>query len=226
MQAITMKRDQDRTLFAVLVLAAVLLLAASDAHLSLSPAEEHLAAQIGFEKEILGIVKNEASNQLHRLSGYDENGYQIMVNGIMVSVPRSQSEQVLWSLRERLKPRKYMAFLVEINDTVKNDKIGIIKGTDQYEILRLMYTNGDTDDVSHEDVIDKLKGWEKRSPFEIIGAENDWVEVEFRILPRDLKAFAEDVSEFSPDAVDEGAGGLTELIKEISTTKRLMVWWE
>src|SRR5512136_1243293 len=62
MQAITMKRDQDRTLFSVLVLAAVLLLAASNTRLSLSPAEEHLAAQIGFEKDILGIVKNEAPN--------------------------------------------------------------------------------------------------------------------------------------------------------------------
>jgi hypothetical protein len=226
MQPAAMNRYQDRMLCSVLVAAAVLLLAASDAHLSLSPAEEHLAAQIGFEKEILGIVKNEASGQLHRLSGYDENGYQIMVNGVMVSIPRSQSDQVLWSLREKLKPRKYMAFLVEINDTLKNDKIGIIKGTDQYEILRLMYTNGETDDVSHEDVIEKLKEWEKRSPFEIIGAENDWVEVEFRIMPRDLKAFAEDVSEFSPDAVEEGAGSLAELVKEIGTTKRLMLWWE
>ena len=210
----------------VLVLIAVFLLAASDSPFSLSPAEEHLPAQIGFEAEILRIVKNEAQGQLHRLSGYDENGYQIKVNGIMVSVPRNRSDQVLWSLREQLKPKKYMAFFVEINDTLKSDKIGIIKGTDQYEILRLMSTNGESDDVSHEEVIDKLKGWEKRTPFEIIGAENDWVELEFRIMPRDLKAFAEDVSEFSPDAVEEGAGGIAELIKEISTTRRLMLWWD
>lgn len=220
-----MLRGQDRKLGPILVLASALLLAASDNHVTLSAAEEHLAVQIGFEKEVLGIVKKVAPGPLHRLSGYDENGYQIMVNGAIATVPRNRSDQVLWSLRDRLKPKRYLAFLVESNDALKNDKIAVIKGADQYEILRLMHTNGDNDDVSHEEVIEKLQEWEKRSPFEIIGAENEWVEIEFRVMPRDLKAFAEDVYEFSPDAVDEGAGSIAELIKEIDTTRRLMIWW-
>jgi hypothetical protein len=118
-----------------------------------------------------------------------------------------------------------MAFIIEINNTLKIDKIGIIKGTDQYDILKVMHTNGDEDDVSHEEVIAKLKGWEKRFTFEIIGAENDWVEIEFRIMPRDLTAFADEIYVFSPDAVDEGVGSLAALIKEINTTKRLMLLW-
>jgi hypothetical protein len=118
-----------------------------------------------------------------------------------------------------------MAFIIEINDTLKIDKIGIIKGTDQYDILQIMYTNGEDDDVSHEEIVEKLKGWGKQCPFEIIGAENDWVEIEFRVMPRDLKVFAEEIYDFSPDIVDEGTGSLSELIKEINTTKRLMLWW-
>jgi hypothetical protein len=187
--------------------------------------EERIASHIGFEKEILMLVKGEARSPIHRLSGYDEDGYQIMANGLTVSVPRSRSEQVLWALRDKLKPLKYMAFIIEINNTLKIDKIGIIKGTDQYDILKVMHTNGDEDDVSHEEVIAKLKGWEKRFTFEIIGAENDWVEIEFRIMPRDLTAFADEIYVFSPDAVDEGVGSLAALIKEINTTKRLMLLW-
>jgi hypothetical protein len=118
-----------------------------------------------------------------------------------------------------------MAFIIEINNALKIDKIGIIKGPDQYDILRIMHTNGDDDDVSHEAVIEKLKGWGKRCPFEIIGAENDWVEIEFRIMPRDLKAFADEVYDFSPDTVDEGVGSLPALIKDITATKKLMLWW-
>jgi len=118
-----------------------------------------------------------------------------------------------------------MAFQIEINSALKVDRIGIIKGSDQYEILRIMHTNGDEDDVSHEDVIAKLKLWEKRIRFEIVGAENDWVEIEFRTIPQDLKAFAEDVYEFSPDTVDEGTGSLAELVKDISATKRMVLWW-
>jgi hypothetical protein len=200
--------------------------AATDPVVILSPAEEQLAVQIGFEKDVLLLVKKATRNPLHRLSGYDENEYQIMVNGFVATVIRSQSDQVLWSLRKRLKPRKYMVFLIESLNALKTDKLAIIRGTDPYDILTIMHTNGENDDVSHEDVVDKLKEWGKRCPFEIVGAENEWVEIEFRIMPRDLKAFVEEVYEFSPDAVGEGTANVTRLMKELDTTNRLMLWWE
>jgi hypothetical protein len=220
-----MKRAFTRTLSAVLIPGVMLLMAAAVPQNGLSRSELNLAAQIGFDADILLLVKEEARSPLHRLSGYDGDGYQIMANGIVISVPWNRSEQVLWSLREKLKLRNYMAFQIEINNSLKVDRIGIIKGTDQYEILRIMHTNGDDDDVSHEDVIAKLKQWEKRIRFEIVGAENDWVEIEFRTMPQDLKAFAEDVYEFSPDTVDEGTGSIAELVKDIRLTKRLVLWW-
>jgi len=220
-----MKRAFTRALYAVLFPGVMMLMAAAVPQNGLSHSELNLAAQIGFEADVLLLVKKEAGSPLHRLSGYDGEGYQIMVNGIVISVPWNRSEQVLWSLREKLKLRNYMAFQIEINSSLKVDRIAIIKGTDQYEILRIMHTNGDDDDVSHEDVIAKLKQWEKRIRFEIVGAENDWVEIEFRTMPQDLKAFAEDVYEFSPETVDEGTGSLAELVKDIRATKRLVLWW-
>ena len=220
-----MKRAFTRALYAVLIPGVMLLMAAAVPQNGLSRSELNLATQIGFEADVLLLVKEEARSHLHRMSGYDGDGYQIMANGIVISVPWSRSDQVLWSLREKLKRRNYMAFQIEINNSLKVDRIGIIKGTDQYEILRIMHTNGDDDDVSHEDVIEKLKQWEKRIQFEIVGAENDWVEIEFRTMPQDLKAFAEDVYEFSPNTVDEGTGSLAELVKDISATKSLVLWW-
>ena len=220
-----MKRVFTRAFYAVLFPGVMLLMAAAGPQNGLSHSELNLASQIGFEADVLLLVKEEARSPLHRLSGYDGDGYQIMADGIVISVPWSRSDQVLWSLREKLKRRNYMAFQIEINNSLKVDRIGIIKGTDQYEILRIMHTNGDDDDVSHEDVIAKLKQWEKRIRFEIVGAENDWVEIEFRTMPQDLKAFAEDVYEFSPETVDEGTGSLAELVKDISATKRLVLWW-
>ena len=220
-----MQRAFTGVLYAVLFPGVMLLMAAAVPQNGLSRSELNLATQIGFEADVLLLVKEEARSPLHRMSGYDGDGYQIMANGIVISVPWSRSDQVLWSLREKLKRRNYMAFQIEINNSLKVDRIGIIKGTDQYEILRIMHTNGDDDDVSHEDVIAKLKQWETRIRFEIVGAENDWVEIEFRTMPQDLKAFAEDVYEFSPNTVDEGTGSLAELVKDISATKRLVLWW-
>jgi hypothetical protein len=121
---------------------------------------------------------------------------------------------------------KYMAFIIEMNEAIRSDKIGILKGNDQYDVLRIMQTNGDDYDISNEDIIERLQEWEKRYPFAIIGAENDWVEIEFRAVPDDIRSFAQEVYDFCPDPVDQDAGSIEDLIKEIKATKRLLLWWD
>jgi hypothetical protein len=191
----------------------------------LSPHEEEIARRIGFDKEVLTLLKEETREPIRRLTGYDEDGYQIMANGISVSAPQDKVEQLLAGLKSKLRKKGYMAFIVEMNDGIKTDKIGVLKGIDPYDILRVMQTNGDNDDVSNEDVIEKLKEWEKGSSFEIIGAENDWIEIQFKRLPKSLKSFVEDLEDFCPAAVEDGAGAEEELVKEIQKTRRLYLSW-
>jgi hypothetical protein len=191
----------------------------------LSPHEEEIARRIGFDKEVLTLLKEETREPIRRLTGYDEDGYQIMANGISVSAPQDKVEQLLAGLKSKLRKKGYMAFIVEMNDGIKTDKIGVLKGIDPYDILRVMQTNGDNDDVSNEDVIEKLKEWEKGSSFEIIGAENDWIEIQFKRLPKSLKSFVEDLEDFCPAAVEDGAGAEEDLVKEIQKTRRLYLSW-
>jgi len=192
----------------------------------LSPASEELAKTIKFDRQVLIMAKAETQDHIGRLIGFDEENYQIMAPGIVISVPEDKSDHILFSLRQKLHPLKYMAFVVEMNEGLKTDKIGIIKGTDQYEILQIMHTDGDDYDISNQDVIDRLKEWEIHSPFDILGADSDWVEIEFKILPKDLTAFAEEVYDFCPDAVDQGPGSTAKLAKEIQKTKKLFLWWD
>ena len=201
------------------------LAAAEDAR-PLTPHEQRLAAQVGFDPDVLIAIREEARNVLHRLIGYDEKGFQILAPGVVVSVPQARTDAVLAAFRAKLRPRGYLAFRVEINDAIKSDKIGVIRGTDPYEILRIMSTNGDEDDISAEDIVDQLHVWEKRDPFEIIGADNDWVEIEFRTVPGDVKTLAEEVSDFSPDAIDDGPGSVAALVRQIKATRRLLLRWD
>ena len=195
-------------------------------HAELSPAAEEIAKLINFDRQVLLIVKAETQEHIQRLIGYDEDDYQIIAPGIAVSVPKDRTDRVLAVLRKKLTPLKYMAFIVEMNAGLKVDKIGVIKGTDQYEILRIMHTDGSDANISNQDVIDRLKEWGKISTFDIIGADSDWVEIEFKTLPKDLKVFVEEVKEFSPDTVEQGPGSSAELIKEIKRTNRLFLSWE
>ena len=193
---------------------------------TLSASAEELAKTLKFDRRVLIIAKEVTADRIGRLTGFDSEGYQIMASGIVVSVPEVKTDHALSSLRRQLHPLKYTPFVVEMNAGLKIEKIGILKGTDKYEILRIMHTNGDDYDISNQDVIERLKEWEIHSPFDIIGADNDWVEIEFRSLPRDLKAFAEEVYDFCPDAVDQGPGSVKGLIKDIIRTKRLFLWWD
>jgi hypothetical protein len=213
-------------LLLVFLIATALLIAGGAAPATLSPYAEALAKIIKFDRQVLIMAKEESGASINRLIGYDEKNYQIIADGISVPVPEDRTDMILDSLRKKLIPLKYMAFVVEMNASIKTDRIGILKGTDQYEILRIMHTDGDDYDISNEDVIERLKEWEKSSPFDILGADNDWVEVEFRTLPKDLKAFVEEVYDFCPDAVDQGPGSVDDLIKEIQQTKRLFLWWD
>ena len=193
---------------------------------TLSPYAEELARILKFDRQVLIMVKEATNEHIQRLVGYDENNFQIIAPGIAVSVPEDKTDRILASLRKKLVPLHYLPFVVEMNEGLKTDKIGIIKGSDQYEILRIMHTDGDEYDITNEDVIDRLKEWEKIAAFDIIGAGSDWVELEFKTLPKDLKAFAEEVYDFSPDAAEQGAGSIDELMKEIRKTSRLSLVWD
>jgi len=193
----------------------------------LSASAEELADTLKFDRKVVVMVKEITSARIiSRLTGFDSEGYQIIASGIVVSVPEDKTDRILSSLRRKLLPIKYMPFIVEINAGLKIEKIGILKGTDQYDILRIMHTNGDNYDISNQDVIERLKEWEILSPFDIAGADNDWVEIEFRTLPKDLKAFAQEVYDFCPDALDKGPGSIEELENEIQKTKKLFLWWD
>lgn len=202
--------------------------AAEKKSITLTVHEEEIAHRIGFDDEVLLLLKEETQDCcIHRMIGYDADGYQIMADGITATVPQDKVERVLAALKPKLLKKGYMAFIVEMNEGIKTDKIGVLKGTDPYALLRVMQTNGNGDDVSNEDVISTLQEWEKCCPFEILGAENDWVEIEFKKLPPNLKTFVENLEDFCPAVVDDGgASAEDELAKELQRSKRLYLWWE
>ena len=217
---------RSRLLIFVLVMAASLLVAWNQP-VVLSPHAEMVAKAVNFDRQVLAIMQEESGGgDIHRMAGYDANDFQVIVDGVYVSVPNDKTDVVLESLKKRLSPIKYMAFVIEMNANTRTDKIGVLKGTDQLEILRIMHTDGDQYDISNQDVIDRLTEWGKTAPFEVIGADNDWVEIEFKTLPQDLKAFAEEVYDFCPDAVDQGPGSTADLARDIQKTKRLFLWWD
>lgn len=162
---------------------------------------------------------------LHRM---DAEGYEHQTIGVQFVVPYKQKDGVLAELRTKLGSQGCLAFLAEENVGFQDapDKIGVMKTRDQYDILRVRQTSAPNYDMDNAVVIAKLRKWEKQYPFDITGADADWVSIDFKTLPSNLPGFAKDVYKLCPDIVDQGTGTVAALADEIRKTGSLTLWWD
>ncbi|RHW43338.1 DUF4253 domain-containing protein [Neobacillus notoginsengisoli] len=191
---------------------------------------DKLVEKLGFSEEVIDRIKEVAATSLQPLEISDLYNYDKKTTvGLSFLTLEEKAERLVVDLQSHIKQLGYLAFINERNyKQGSKSKIGIIKGNDQFELLKILQTNGDNYDISNDDVILKLKQWNNRYPFIIIGADFDWVEAKFTVLPldREIKSFAKEMYEFCPDVVDQGTGSIEELIEEMKETNKLYLWWD
>jgi Zn-dependent protease len=199
---------------------------APDVRIVLTPGEEKLAAEAGIDAGILLRLKRLAGGEIKRLEGRDEQERPLPAAGATLAIPSAVSDVLVLRLREELLGQGYLLFVDEKAYGNGPDRVGLLKGSDPFEILRLKRTDGANHGHANKDVIARLQEWQGRTPFVIVGAGRDWVDIEFRETPADLPAFAAEVGRFCPDAIEQGVGSVAELEKTIGATKRLFLWWD
>ena len=189
-----------------------------------------MAKELRFDENVLAIITEVANHDLHPLKIsdlYDEDKETTV--GIYFSALEEKAEEIVEQLQPQINQFGYLAFASERSfEEGSTCKIGIIKCNDQFEILKILQTNGENYDISNEDIISKLRQWHKRYPFIIIGADFDWIEAKYTVLPstHEIKPFAREMYEFCPDIVEQGTGSIEALIEEIKETKKLFLWWD
>ncbi|WP_226087434.1 DUF4253 domain-containing protein [Mesobacillus sp. S13] len=181
--------------------------------------------ECSISEEAMTIVKRYSNSRL--LPFYNQDLYSekpVKIAGVCVKCKQDETELLALELREELKAINYLAFICDSN----REKVAMIPGLDQFEILKIQQTNGDNYDISNSSVISELKEWYRNYPFIIIGASYDWVEVEFEVLPngKELNSFAREIAEFCPDLVEQGTGSINDLMEEIKGTRKLSLWWD
>jgi Zn-dependent protease len=196
------------------------------AMIALTAQDSELAAALGFSGEAVLMVKREAQGEVKRLTGVNDEGKAVDQDGIAFTFPKKGAEESVLKLQSQLWPAGYMVFLVEKGYGQRPDLIALLKTASPYTILRMRQTNGININVATEDIVSKLKEWEKVSTFDIVGADFDWVHLRFRKLPPDVEAFAEEVYKLCPDTVEQGTGTVKDLAKDIREKKDLFLWWD
>jgi Domain of unknown function (DUF4253) len=177
--------------------------------MSLTSSEKRLAADISFDQDICGLVKQHANGALARLTAFTEDYRPESADGLSIAVNRDEVESIIDRLQPELRARGYRAFWSETyrsDGGKETDEIAVLKGLDDFQIIRLRRTSGGNYDVTMEDIIHRLKSWRKQCQFEVVGAGGAWVAIQFVTLPPNICAFAEEAYQFCPDTVEQGVG--------------------
>jgi len=187
------------------------------------PALDREAAvdDLGFTRDVLAKIEAAADAPLEPLTDWEG-----VMTGVQARAAEGEIKNMRESLGEELLPLGFLAFQSEMGFGMGPDKLGVVRGRDHYDILRAVQTDGANYDILNEDIIAKLKEWEKQCEFEIVGAGGDWLEGRFVKMPRNMDAFAAEVYEFCPDVVEQGAGDVHALAVEMALENSLYLWWD
>jgi hypothetical protein len=102
----------------------------------------------------------------------------------------------------------------------------VAPGSAPMDILRIARTDAVNYGLMTEALILALSEWDRAWGVDILHAETDTIELALTRMPKDLPAFARDVYELCPDAVDQGAGTIEALEREIASRRRVYLWWD
>jgi hypothetical protein len=193
---------------------------------SAPPISDEAAGKIlGLDGKAIAAIRKETGEPFYRLDGYSEDGSRVASSAVIAGVPGGKVEDAVRHLRTALSPGGCHVYLADVyGDNAQ--KIILVKGKDHFAIVEMMCTSAPNYEHSHADIMAKLREWEKRHSFVVIGAAPDWVHLEFTKLPSDLAGFSKEVYDFCPDSVDQGTGSLEALEDEIRKTSRLFLWWD
>lgn len=177
-----------------------------------------LADYWNFSAEVRDYLWSNYRSKLNVLSTYNKKAEQVSAGGLKI---KSVKDEDIAKIRDNL-PKEYLVFIADFDQ--KGKSIGVIKGYDKYLILKNMQTSGADQHLTSGRLINELKTLEKEHPFSIVGANHDWVELEFHSVPEDIDSLIVKLQKICPEQLSR-EDQISAAKQEIQDTKRVFLWW-
>ena len=200
----------------------------SGCSVTLDPSEKALISGLGIDGKLALQLKKMSGfppSSFHKITGV-ENEDRPRIDAIALYASSEKADEAVAVMAPVFRAKGFMLLKTQSNNGDKPDEISVLKTKDQFDALRMMGTNGANYDISTEDLISQLKEWQKICSFTIDGAGEDWMSADFIKKPADMKAFAQEVYDFCPDVVDQGAGDADKLAQQMEEDNSLYLWWD
>jgi len=201
------------------------LVSCNDGQAPLSNDERDLVAQLGFDEPLIARVRR-SGESIEQLIGVTPNFEAAPANGLLLLTKPGDGRAALAKIRTELSGSDYSAYLNDEAFGYDADKIAVVKSHDDYAYLAIVRTDGINYNLEHEAVLARYQQWQTAFDLSLIGAGQDWLEAQFGTPPQDWLTFAEQVYEFCPDVVDQGANDVETLAEEMRRSNALYLWWD
>jgi hypothetical protein len=164
-----------------------------------------------------------------QLTVIDSLGFPVKANGATLGVAADRADGLLLVAQPLFLEQGFYLFRHEPNYGIGGapDEIALVPMRDQFEVIRLVGTNGVNIDLLNANVIAWLRELERDAPFVLTGIGYDHVEGRF-LQPVGARAdsIAKRLNGFCPDIVDQGTGSIRELANEIGRLNTFFCWWD
>ena len=146
-----------------------------------------------------------------------------------VLVPDDRAESLLWKIRGQV-PSGSVAFIGTqrslADPSVDGTELVVARANSQFDILRIAASDAVNYGKETEDLVRILSNWDQRYGIDIYAAQTDTIQLKLESIPKDMRAFADEVYKLCPDIVDQGVGDVEKLAAEIAATKTVFLWWD
>ncbi|MBN2736388.1 MAG: DUF4253 domain-containing protein [Spirochaetales bacterium] len=201
---------------------------------ALNDAERHLLKDLGFDKALIEELKSFLDEPFYRYQSTPgtANPYSLDFRpqkdfsaGLCFNLSTRKAIECIEKFHGVFKDKGYLLFISQRNHGFRPDQITVIKSTDQFDIVRIQKTAGNQYTNTNTEVIRQLQEWHQNNPFQIIGANFNWIEARFFKAPEKTNILAEEIYRICPDVVDINKSSLENLEKVLNENLTLYLWW-
>jgi len=185
-----------------------------------------LAMETGMPDEVIRMTTSFGTHPV-RLVGRNQDDIEVPAKGVSVNVAAASVSMVVAQLK-RMLGSGYIVFVSNQGFGIKGnpDQVSVLMSNDQFDVVRVMGTNGDNHELSRDEILQKLKEWDRKYGLVITGAGFDWVEAKFKRTPTPMLPFAKIVYKFCPDVVEQGTETVEKLALAMQASDSVYLWWD
>ena len=192
----------------------------------LNQQEIDLINELGFDQELMASFKATARGSLYGLPDVDPATAGIIeteYRGIRAQLSEVDVLATVKQLKPSFKEKGYLVF--GFGEGNGEPELAVMKGTDEWDILRYRATHGDDPGQDTEALLGHLKKLDEQFGVTIVSCGHDWLEFGLERLPEDWPAFLNELEGFCPGTVFESENLNNNFIENIQYDKSCFLAW-